>query len=86
MVLKSWPMKPSGVQLAMPILPPDLQTRSISAAALSWFAVNITPSVETTASKVASLNGSCSASASWKSIDQPSAFARSRPFASSDGT
>ena len=36
----------------MPILPPGLQTRSISAAALSWFAVNITPSVETTASKL----------------------------------
>ena len=28
MVLNSWPMKPSGVQLARPILPPCLQTRS----------------------------------------------------------
>ena len=27
MVLNSWPMKPSGVQLASPILPPRLQTR-----------------------------------------------------------
>jgi hypothetical protein len=35
-VLKSCPMKPSGVQLARPILPPLLHTRSSSAAALSW--------------------------------------------------
>ena len=46
-VLKTWPMKPSGVQLARPILPLGLQTRSSSAAALSWFGVNITPKVET---------------------------------------
>ena len=32
-VLNTWPMKPSGVQLARPILPPALQTRSSSAAA-----------------------------------------------------
>ena len=51
-VLNSWPMKPLGVQLARPILPPGLQTRSSSAAALSWLAVNITPKVETTASKL----------------------------------
>ena len=51
-VLNSWPMKPSGVQLARPILPPGLQTRSSSAAALSWFGVNITPKVETTTSKL----------------------------------
>ena len=31
-VLNSWPMKPSGVQLARPIRPPDLHTRSNSAA------------------------------------------------------
>ena len=34
-VLKSWPMKPSGVQLARPILPPGLVTRSSSAAVRS---------------------------------------------------
>src|SRR6478672_10090405 len=56
-VLKSWPMKPSGVQLAMPILPPVLHTRTSSAAALSWFGVNMTPKVETTASKLASAKG-----------------------------
>ena len=31
-VLNNWPMKPSGVQLASPIRPPDLQTRSSSGA------------------------------------------------------
>src|SRR5438270_1618384 len=30
MVLNSWPMKPSGVQLASPILPPGLHTRMSS--------------------------------------------------------
>ena len=52
MVLNSWPMKPSGVQLARPILPPGLHTRTSSAAALSWSGVNMTPKVETTASKL----------------------------------
>ena len=54
MVLNSWPMKPSGVQLARPILPPGLQTRISSAAARSWSGVNITPKVETTTSKLPS--------------------------------
>src|SRR5258707_703382 len=45
-VLNTWPMKPSGVQLASPMLPLGLQTRNSSAAALSWFGVNITPKVE----------------------------------------
>ena len=71
MVLNSWPMKPSGVQLARPILPPRLQTRSISAAALSWSGVNMTPKVETTTSKLASANGSASASASLELDRQP---------------
>ena len=71
MVLKSWPMKPSGVQLARPILPPGRQTRSSSRAALSWFGVNMTPKVESTASKLASANGSASASASWKVTGKP---------------
>ena len=70
-VLNSWPMKPSGVQLARPILPPGLQTRSSSAAALSWSGVNITPKVETPTSKLPSANGSASASASRNSIAQP---------------
>ena len=49
-VLKSCPMKPSGVQFVRPIWPPDLQTRNSSAAACSWLGVNITPNVETTVS------------------------------------
>jgi hypothetical protein len=60
MVLNSWPMNPSGVQFAMPIFPPGRQTRSISAAARSWSAVNNTPKVDMTASKVASGQGRAS--------------------------
>ena len=86
MVLKSCPMKPSGVQLARPILPPGLQTRIISAAARSWSGVNITPNVETTTSKLSSANGSASASASRNSMASRSASARSRARSSSAGT
>ena len=64
-VLNTWPIKLSGVQFAMPILPPGLQTRASSCAALSWFGVNITPKVDSTTSNEASGNGSFSASASW---------------------
>ena len=56
-VLKRWPMKPSGVQLARPIFPPGRQTRISSAAARSWSGVNMTPKVETTTSKLASWKG-----------------------------
>jgi hypothetical protein len=48
------PMKPSGVQLASPILPPGLVTRSSSPAVFSWSGANITPTVESAASKEAS--------------------------------
>ena len=34
-------MKPSAVQLARPMVPPGLQTRTSSLAALSWSAVNL---------------------------------------------
>ena len=67
-VLNTWPMKPSGVQLARPIWPLGLQTRNNSAAARSWFGVNITPKVESTVSKLLSSNGRFSASASRNSI------------------
>ncbi|MNT33334.1 hypothetical protein D3C72_1692560 [compost metagenome] len=86
MVLKIWPTKLSGVQLAKPILPPGRHTRSSSAAALSWSAVNITPKVETTASKLPGAKGRASASASWNSIFSRSAAARSRPRLSNAGT
>lgn len=58
-------MKLSGVQLASPMRPPGRQTRASSAAALSWFGVNMTPKVESTTSNEASGKGSSSASASW---------------------
>jgi hypothetical protein len=67
-------------------LPPLRHTLSISAAALSWSGVNMTPKVETTTSKLASAKGSASASASLNSIDKPSATARSRPRSSRLGT
>jgi hypothetical protein len=53
-VLNRWPMKPSGVQLAMPMRPPGRHTRIISAAVFAWFGANIAPKVETTASKALS--------------------------------
>ena len=71
MVLNSWPMKLSGVQLVSPILPPGLQTRSSSFAACSWLGVNITPKVESTTSKLSSANGRFSASASLEGYRQP---------------
>jgi len=67
-VLKSCPMKPSGVQLARPIFPPRLQTRRSSPAARSWSGVNMTPKVETTTSKLSAAKGNASASASRNSI------------------
>jgi hypothetical protein len=84
--LEELAMKPSGVQLASPILPPRLTTRTISAAARSWSAVNITPKVETTTSKLAASNGSASASAVRKVIESFSTRARSRARSSSSGT
>ena len=86
MVLKTWPMKPSGVQFAIAIVPPGLQTRSISDAALPWSAVNITPKVESTTSKLASGKRSASASSTRKSMACRSAAARARPRSSSAGT
>jgi hypothetical protein len=56
------------------------------AAARSWFGVNMTPKVETTASKLLSSNGRFSASASSKAMVMPSALARARPRSSKDGT
>ena len=41
MVLNTWPMKPSGVQLAMAMTPPGRHTRSSSSAARWWSAVNM---------------------------------------------
>ena len=63
-------MKPSGVQLAMPILPPRLHTRSISLAVRGGLGANMQPKVDTTASKLPSSNGSASTSASRNSMSQ----------------
>ena len=70
-VLNSWPMKPSGVQLARPMRPPGRHTRAISAADFAWSGANITPKVDSTASKLASANGSASASATWNVHVEP---------------
>ena len=85
-VLNSWPMKPSGVQLARPILPPGLQTRSISAAALSWSGVNMTPKVETTTSKLCVGKRQRLGIGLRNSTVRPSASARMRARSSSAGT
>ena len=70
-ILNIWPMKPSGVQLARPMRPPGRHTRSSSAAARSGLGVNITPKVDSTASKVPSSNGRSSASATWVASGEP---------------
>ena len=49
-VFKSWPMNPSGVQLATATVPPDRVTRSSSAAAFWWSGANIEPKIVVTAS------------------------------------
>ena len=65
------PIRLSGVQLARPMRPPGRTTRAISAADRAWSGANITPKVETTASKLASAKGSASTSATWKVDVQP---------------
>ncbi|RYF36654.1 MAG: class I SAM-dependent methyltransferase, partial [Comamonadaceae bacterium] len=50
MVLNTWPMKLSGVQLAMPIRPPARQTRSSSDATRGGLGANMQPKVESTTS------------------------------------
>ena len=68
MVLNSWPMKPSGVQLARPIGRPAGTRAAARPPPSPGRRVNITPKVESTTSKLPSANGSASASASRKSI------------------
>jgi hypothetical protein len=76
-VLNSWPMKPSGVQLARPMRPPLRTTRTSSAAACSWFGVNMTPNVDSATSKLSLAKGSASASACRNATGNRSARARS---------
>ena len=85
-VLKSWPTKPSGVQLANAIVPPPRQTRTISAAVRRWSGANIAPTTEMTASNARSGKGSAWASPSTVSTPRPSAAARARARSSREGT
>ena len=78
-------MNPSGVQLAMPIVPPGRQTRS-SSWAVVLVGGDMAPRVERTTSKEASGNASASASPSRKSTGRPSASALARPRSSRAGT
>ena len=55
--LNNWPMKPSGVQFAIPIRPPLRKTRSISCAVRLWSGGNIAPNVDSTTSKLAAAKG-----------------------------
>jgi hypothetical protein len=78
-------MLPSGVQAQIAIRPPGLRTRAISPAVLAWSGANMQPNTETTASKLASSNGSCSASPSIQSISTPASAALARPASRSSG-
>jgi hypothetical protein len=75
-VRNSSPMNPSGVHDASAIRPFGRHTRASSAAARSWFGVNITPTTDSTASKDPSGYGSASASPCSSSIGRPSATER----------
>ena len=84
-VRKRSPMELSGVQLQIPNLPPGRRTRAISRAATSCRGANMQPKVETTRSKLASSNGSASASPSTQATSTPSFAASRRPSSSSSG-
>ena len=49
-VLKRAPIMPSGVQLSIPIVPPDLHTRTSSSATAWWRGANIAPIEDMTTS------------------------------------
>ena len=72
-------MKPSGVQLIIPIVPPGRQTRTSSSAAAWWCGANIAPTQDMTTSKLLSANGNASASASTQSSSTPRSAAIRRP-------
>ena len=58
-----WPMKPSGVQLSRPMVPPGRHTRISSSALAWWNGANMTPRQDMTVSNSPSANGRSSASA-----------------------
>ena len=78
-------MKPSGVQLIIPMVPPGRQTR-ISSSAVAWCrGANIAPTQDITMSKLLSGNGSASASPSTQSRSTPRSAAIFRPASNSSG-
>ena len=83
-VLKTWPMSPSGVQLSI-ARPPGRQTRTSSSATASWCGANIAPMHDMTTSNSPSSNGSASASASPHSSSRPGSAARACPASRSSG-
>lgn len=84
-VAKSRPMKPCGVQLIIPMMPPGRQTR-ISSSATTWCrGANIAPTQDVTTSNIASGNGSASASASTHCSSTPRLVAIVRPASNSSG-
>ena len=82
---KKSPARPSGVKLAMPIVPPGRQTRTSSSATVWWSGAKIAPSAEVTASNSPSPNGSACASACTHSSSTPCAAASRRPAAKCSG-
>src|SRR3954454_5411230 len=84
-VTKNWPTQPSGVQLAIAIVPPGRVTRTSSSATAWWFQANIAPNDESTVSNDASANGSAAASASPHSSAAPRAVAPPPPRCAARG-
>src|SRR5437763_792894 len=85
MVRNRPPMKPSGVQLIMAMVPPGRHTRRISSAVCWWCGANMAPTTERTTSNSPSRNGSASTSASTHSRRTPAAVAARSPAARSSG-
>ena len=78
-------MKPSGVQLIIPMVPPGRHTRTSSSAVRWWSGANIAPTQDSTTSNASASNGSASASASTHSSSTPAAAAARRPASNSSG-
>ena len=82
---KNAAVTPSLTNVIWPIVPAGRQTRSISSATVWWSGANMAPADEVTTSKLASSNGSFSASPSTHSIDRPSDSASRLPAARLSG-
>jgi hypothetical protein len=60
-------LKPPGVQLIIPMVPPGRHTRTSSSAVAWWCGANIAPTHDITTSKLLSAKGNACASASTHS-------------------